>query len=242
MTSALPQLIVGLAFILCFGSSPDKVVASSPAPERPPQERPGSITGKVEIHASSQLIRMERGGRYHAAMAGHESEAAAENSSEQRNVVIYLEGDKLEEGSSAHQAETKMDQKNATFIPHVLPIQKGTSVNFVNHDRVYHNVFSLSATKKFNIGRRPTGEGVPIKFDKQGVAQIFCDIHSQMTAFVVVLDNPYFVQPDDDGSFRIDNVPAGTYTIKVWHERMTSPEQKVTVSPGGSAKVNFILE
>jgi len=71
---------------------------------------------------------------------------------------------------------------------------------------------------------------------------VFCDIHSQMTAFVVVLDNPFFVQPDEDGSFKIDRVPPGTYTLKVWHERLTAPEQKITVTAGGTAKASFVLE
>jgi len=171
-----------------------------------------------------------------------EMDAPSEKVNEQKNVVVYLEGEGLDVSSIQRNAKAVMDQKKAKFIPHVLAVQKGTEVDFVNHDRVYHNVFSLSSPKRFNIGRRPTGEGVPVRFDKQGVVQVFCDIHSQMTAIVVVLDNPFFVRPDEEGVFKIDQVPPGTYTVKVWHERLTAAEQKITVTAGGTARANFVLE
>ena len=238
MTTLIAQLAIAFVFML----SPAELGQHPSTNPEASQERTGAITGKIEIHAAPQLMRMERGARYRSGAAARESEAMAENVNEQRNVVVYLEGEKLDEVSIPRNGKVVMDQKKATFIPHVLAIQKGTEVDFVNHDRVYHNVFSLSAPKKFNIGRRPTGEGVPVKFDKQGVVQIFCDIHSQMTAFVVVLENSFFVQPDEDGTFKIDLVPPGTYTLKVWHERLAAPEQKITVTSGGTAKANFVLE
>jgi len=135
-----------------------------------------------------------------------------------------------------------MNQKNATFIPHVLPVLKGTTVDFVNEDNTYHDVFSLSSIKKFNIGRRPTGEVVPVKFDRTGVAEIFCDIHSYMAAFIVVLDNPFFAKPDSRGSFKIENIPPGTYTVKVWHERLHAPDQTVTITAGSTTTVHPVLE
>lgn len=135
-----------------------------------------------------------------------------------------------------------MNQKNATFIPHVLPVLKGTTVEFVNEDKTYHNVFSLSSIKKFNIGRRPTGEVVPVRFDKTGVAEIFCDIHSYMSAFIVVLDNSYFAKPDARGFFKIENIPPGAYTMKVWHERLHCDDESVTVTAGGTTTVHPVLE
>jgi plastocyanin len=207
-----------------------------------PQQQAGSIVGKIELRAAPQVIRHERGGRYQAmgSMPGMNEREVKQ--SEQQNVIVYLEGENLEPADAGNPPHGVIDQKQAAFLPHVLAVQKGAVVDFVNHDRTYHNVFSLSPAKKFNIGRRPTGEKVPVQFDKSGVVQVFCDIHSQMTAFVVVLDNPFFVQPDEDGSFKIDHVPPGTYSLKVWHERLAAPDQKVTVTAGGATKANVVLE
>ena len=206
------------------------------------QEQTGSIVGKVELRSLPPMVRRERSGGYGVSGMVHEADSRQEKISERRNVVVYLEGGRLETFRSPESGRARMDQQQARFVPHVLAIQKGSVVDFTNHDRVFHNVFSLSPTRKFNIGRRPTGEAVPVQFDKPGVVQIFCDIHSQMTAYVVVLENPFFVQPADDGTFKIENVPPGTYTIKAWHERVTSPEQKITVTAGTTTSANFVLE
>ena len=208
----------------------------------PAQELTGSVAGKIELRAAPQIIRRERGGRYQTTGSMSEMNEHTMKRSEQRNVVLYLEGGMTEKVGLQNSAHGVMDQQQAAFIPHVLAVQKGSVVDFVNHDETYHNVFSLSPAKKFNIGRRPTGEKVPVQFDKSGVVQVFCDIHSQMTAFVVVLDSPFFVQPEEDGSFRIDHVPPGTYTLKVWHERLAAPDQKITVTAGGTTKANLVLE
>lgn len=205
------------------------------------QDQTGTVKGRVELRAAPQIIRRERSGRYQSGGLMPEMEGHADKMSEQRNVIVYLEGAGLD-ADRGGSSKAAMDQKNAAFVPHVLAIPKGTVVDFVNHDKTYHNVFSLSSAKRFNIGRRPTGEAVPVQFDKPGVVQVFCDIHSQMTAYVVVLGNPFFVQPADDGTFKIEHIPPGTYTIKVWHERLSAPEQKITVSAGGTATASFVLE
>ena len=157
------------------------------------------------------------------------------------NVVVYLEGPGLDKIRREAKGAV-LDQRDATFIPHVLPIVKGTTVRIVNRDKTYHNVFSLSSTKKFNIGRRPTEEEVPVTFDKTGTVQVFCDIHSHMSAFVLVLANPMFVQPNADGTFSLNDVPPGKYTIQAWHERLSGAPQSVTVTAGETTTVNFSLE
>jgi plastocyanin len=174
-----------------------------------PQEQAGTIAGKIELRSATQVIRRERGGRYQATGSMSDMNEREVKQSEQHNVVVYLEGGTLEMAGLQNSSHGAIDQMQAVFIPHVLAVQKGAVVDFVNHDKTYHNVFSLSPAKRFNIGRRPAGEKVPVLFDKPGIVQVFCDIHSQMSAFVVVIDNPYFVQPDDDGTFRIEHVPQG---------------------------------
>jgi plastocyanin len=206
------------------------------------QDQMGTIVGKIELRATPQVVRHERGGRYQSMGPMPDMNERDVKQSEQHNVVVYLEGGNLDAAGLQNPSHSAIDQRQAVFIPHVLAVQKGAVVDFVNHDKTYHNVFSLSPAKKFNIGRRPTGEKVPVQFDKPGIVQVFCDIHSQMTAFVVVTDNPYFVQPDGDGTFRIEHVPPGTYTLKVWHERLAAPEQKITVSAGGVSKASVVLE
>jgi plastocyanin len=206
------------------------------------QEQTGVVAGKVELRATSQVVRIERGARYRSGSAAKTPQSPTEAMNERRSVVVYLEGENLKSLPPARDAKATIDQSNTMFVPHVLAIQKGTMVDFVNHDKIYHNVFSLSAPKKFNIGRRPTGQAVPIQFDKPGVIQVFCDIHSQMTAFVLVLDSPFFVRPEDDGTFKIDHVPPGSYTLKVWHERLSAPDQKITITAGATMKTNLVLE
>lgn len=206
------------------------------------QEQTGSVSGKIVIQAMIMSETSERGTRYHSSGMAPMTHPTATTMNKYSNMVVYLEGEDLGQEKAKDIPKTLMDQRNAEFIPHILPIQQGTVVDFVNQDNMYHNIFSLSSTKKFNIGRRPTGEAVPIQFDKAGIVQIFCDIHSQMTAYIVVLKNPYFIQPDEHGNYTLENVPVGTYTLKVWHERLSSKERTITISPNRTTTINFVME
>ncbi len=205
-----------------------------------PQTGTGTLQGTLQIQSTPEIIRREPGKGYGNSMPGMRGTGYHDNESE--NVVIYLEGRDLRSNIESNSKHETMNQKDATFIPHVLPILKGTAVDFVNEDNTYHDVFSLSPTKRFNIGRRPTGEVVPVKFDKPGIVEIFCDIHSYMSAYIIVLDNPFFAKPDSHGYFKIENIPPGTYTMKVWHQRLHSEDESVTISPGGTTTVHPVLE
>ncbi len=130
-------------------------------------------------------------------------------------------------------------QEGLAFTPHVLPIVKGSSVEFPNIDTVFHNVFSLSHASTFDLGRYPRGESKSVRFDTPGLVKVFCHIHSDMSAVVLVLDNPHFVVPDGSGRFRIDGVPAGEYRAVAWHERARRVSQVVRITPGGTARASF---
>jgi plastocyanin len=131
-----------------------------------------------------------------------------------------------------------MNQKDKEFLPHVLAILKGTTVKFDNSDPYFHNVFSSSRVKTFNVSQEKKGDTSTILFDKIGLIPIRCHIHAAMKAYIVVLPNPYFGVSNDKGQFRISDVPAGSYTIKVWSEKGTAT-QTIDVPAGDRAKVIF---
>ena len=130
-------------------------------------------------------------------------------------------------------------QEGLSFTPHVLPVLKGSTVEFPNADTVFHNVFSLSHASTFDLGRYPRGESKSVRFDAPGLVKVFCHIHSDMSAVVLVLDNPYFVVPDAGGRFRIDGIPPGEYRAVAWHERARRVSQPVRITPGGTATADF---
>lgn len=131
-----------------------------------------------------------------------------------------------------------MDQNGTRFVPRILPVQTGDRVRFLNSDPLFHNVFSLSPAKKFDLGRYPKGGSKIVTFDRAGVIQVFCDIHPEMVGFVVVVDTPYYTRIDLAGNYSIHNVPAGMYEVLVWSEGMTqfTSVGKVSVPTSGSAE------
>ena len=134
------------------------------------------------------------------------------------------------------------DQKGKEFVPHVLPILKGTTVEFLNSDPFAHNVFSPDeAADEINLGSWGQGEKKSHVFNKLGEAVMLCNLHPEMEGWVVVLPTPYFAVTDDAGNYTIENVPDGSYTLKTWHEKLKSSTSDVAVSSGAAAKVDFTL-
>lgn len=136
-----------------------------------------------------------------------------------------------------------IDQKGLLFAPHVVAVQQGTTVEFLNSDNVAHNVFwtSVGGDKKagHNLGTWPKGEKRPFTFDKAGVVPLFCNVHPDMAGYIVVSPTPYFAETDDSGNYTIKDVPDGSYTLKVWHEGAKDQSKPVTVS--GSTKADFTV-
>jgi plastocyanin len=156
-----------------------------------------------------------------------------------RNVVVYLEN--VEGVFKPPEEKPVIGQKNLIFNPHVLPVLVGTTVKFPNNDNVKHNVFSPSKAKKLNLGTYGSGIVREVTFDKLGSVSLLCNVHAEMSAFVVVLENPYFALTDTDGKFTIQGVPPGTYTIKTWHEKLKEKKQEVVVNEGETVTLNFNL-
>ena len=134
-----------------------------------------------------------------------------------------------------------MDQKNLAFVPHVLPVLAGTTVDFINSDDVLHNVFSPDkCCDKFNLGSWPKGQSKSFTFMNAGcAATLLCNVHPEMEGYVYVVGTPYYAVSTKDGSYEIKGVPAGKYTLKIWHEKLKGQDVTVDVPEKGSATVNF---
>lgn len=157
------------------------------------------------------------------------------------DVVVYLEGENLKKQYSPPEMHITLDQKNLVFIPRVLPILRGTTVDFLNSDDVQHNVFAPGKVEKFNLGTWGQGRVKEYTFDKPGEVIILCNVHSEMVAYIIILENPYFAKTDKEGNFRVENIPFGTYVVKTWHEKMKSTPQEITVSQGETKEIHLEL-
>ena len=134
-----------------------------------------------------------------------------------------------------------LDQVNLRFTPHVLPVLVGTSVAFPNSDPVRHNVFSPTASWKFNLGTYPRGSTKFRTFDKAGAITLLCNVHAEMSAYVVVTETPYFAVSDKEGKFTIRNVPPGTYVLKTWHARAKPSSIEITAGAAGIRNLEIEL-
>lgn len=132
-----------------------------------------------------------------------------------------------------------MDQRDETFVPHVLAIRTGTIVDFPNSDRIYHNVFSLSPTRRFDLGRYAVGRSKSVRFERPGVVRVFCDIHSHMSAFILVFSHRYFAVTQPGGDFQLPPVPPGTYMLAGWYEGDVRVNRQVVVRAGEAVVVEL---
>ncbi|MBV8050936.1 MAG: carboxypeptidase-like regulatory domain-containing protein [Acidobacteriaceae bacterium] len=136
-----------------------------------------------------------------------------------------------------------MDQKGLLFEPHIMAVQQGTTVDFLNSDNVQHNVFwqSVGSDKKagHNLGTWPKGEKRSFTFDKAGVAPLLCNVHPEMAGYLVVSPTPYFAESDESGNYKIKDIPDGSYTLAVWHEGAKNQSKPVTVA--GNTKADFTV-
>jgi len=226
------------------------VAPGAPAPAAAPapvHRATGRIEGTVEISSALSARRpvfriYSDPGIGSVPSRGPRDPVAAEL----HNVVVYLEGDPEQLNAPSSKVESRrhgsMAQRDERFVPHVLPVVQGATVDFPNEDDVYHNVFSLSAAagpKGFDLGRYPKGTSRSFTFDKAGTVYVFCHIHTDMSAVILVLANPFFASPADDHHFVIDDVPEGDYTIVGWHERIVPITRRIHVTAGQTTPADF---
>ena len=138
--------------------------------------------------------------------------------------------------------DAEITTSKKSFSPHVLVVPLGSTVSFPNHDPFNHNVFSLSEEQPFDLGLYGRGETRSVRFSHAGIIRVYCNVHAQMSAVIVVRDNPYFAQPSGDGSFSLPDVPAGRYLLHGWHERANQVTEPLEVPPGGLTNVALELD
>lgn len=158
-----------------------------------------------------------------------------------RRGVVYLDSAPRGAFEEREPGRATLDQRNETFVPHVLAVMVGTVVDFPNSDRTYHNVFSLSHAKRFDLGRYAAGRSKSVRMDRPGVVRVFCDIHSHMNAFILVFNHPFFDVTEPDGRFELPGVPAGTYTLVGWYEGEARVNRAVVVPADGWADVDLVV-
>jgi plastocyanin len=194
----------------------------------------GSVTGTVTLTSA-------RGAPSAASVYGRRGVAPklAAVGPETSKVVIQLAGVKA--ANPVAPMHARIVQRGEQFAPAVTVVTVGSTVDFPNEDPYFHNVFSLSRAGTFDLGRYPSGSSRSFVFDRAGVVKVFCHIHAQMNALVMVLDHPWFTIPAETGTYTLPPVPAGEYTLIAWHERIGERRQAVQVTAGGPTHVDFTL-
>jgi plastocyanin len=163
----------------------------------------------------------------------------APKASEIANVVVFLKD--VARHNDLPVTNRTIMQKDEAFVPRVVAITRGSTVEFPNSDPFFHNVFSLSRGASFDLGRYPKGATKSRRFTSAGLVKVYCHIHSHMTASILVFDHPYFRMPSADGNFVIDDVPVGTHQISAWHERIGDSVTTIRVEGGRTARIEFEL-
>ncbi len=162
---------------------------------------------------------------------------------DRRRSVVYLERAPQGAFEEPERGRAVLDQRGEAFLPYVLAIGVGTSVEFTNSDATYHNVFSLSKPRRFDLGRYARGQSKAVRFDRPGVVRVFCDIHSHMSAFILVFAHRFFAVTDESGAFRIDGLPPGTYSVAVWTDGQVRDTRAVRVAEESeSVGMDFAVE
>lgn len=203
------------------------------AAPRPGAQQPAAVRGRVEIGIPITTRRPTSAYPTRSVPA-----AVLAPASELRHVVVYL---KAAPARAVEPVHLEIRQHHESFIPRVVAVTVGSIVDFPNDDPIYHNVFSLSRVRSFNLGRYPRGHSRDVRFDRPGVVKVFCDIHSHMSATVMVFNHPWFAVPGEDGRFELPAVPAGPREITAWHERLGDTTQRVLVEAGRAAITDFVL-
>ena len=194
----------------------------------------GSLQGRVEVR-----LRSAPRNRPNVNALGESNRRARAN---RTRSVVYLETAPRGAFEPNRQARAVLDQQDETFLPFVLAIQSGTVVDFPNSDDIFHNVFSLSKPRRFDLGRYPQGKTKSVRFEEPGIVRVFCEIHSHMSAFILVFSHRFFAATDEDGNYRIDDIPSGSYKVVVWTDGEIRRTVPVDIVSGQVVPLDVVVE
>lgn len=217
-----------------LATAPAALSAQAVDSAQAPARAAGSIRGRLDIR---RLANPPAPRPSVAELGGH----APRGTADVRRGLVYLDEAPRRAFDDREPGRVTMDQRNETFVPRLLAVTTGTTVDFPNSDAIFHNVFSLSRAKRFDLGRYAAGKSKSVRFDRPGVVRVFCDIHSHMSAYIVVFGHPYFRVTDVDGRYRLDGVPPGTYTVVGWYEGEARVQRTVTVTAGGVTDLDLVV-
>jgi plastocyanin len=217
---------------LLYISALSVVLAAFPAGQ---SAQTGRIIGRVRLTSRVPGKPLASTAYPRRSIGDHDAPASPEI----RNVVVYIKDAMYRGALRATRAELR--QEHETFSPHTIAITRGSSVDFPNGDPFFHNVFSLSHAANFNLGRYERGQSRAREFTKSGTVKVYCDIHSHMSATILVFDHPYFTIPELSGSFELPAVPAGAYTIVGWHERVGERSEHIVVEAGKPTSIDLTV-
>lgn len=196
----------------------------------------GTIEGRVDV-------RIELPAPDHRPTVGELGMPARRDLPDRTRSVVFLEQAPQGAFEDPERRRARLDQRNEAFHPYVLAVRAGSTVDFPNSDRIYHNVFSFSKSRRFDLGRYPKGQSKSVRFDRPGIVRVFCDIHAHMSAYILVFAHPYFAATDDSKRYRIVNVPPGTYRLSVWTDGETRETRTVTVPEDEAAvEADFVVK
>lgn len=208
----------------------------------PSEAQNAEISGTVFMPAVQSKARVSRGKAYRGRLTSGKKAGSSGSSAKSSFEDVIVSAQPISfKASIKPLSNPKMYQKGATFIPRVLPVTRGSVVQFINQDKFYHNVFSLTPGSKFNIGRKPKGSVVYKKIPKTGEVKLFCDIHTQMNAIILSLDTPYFTRVGAGGKYSIKSLPAGKYRIEVYHPDLNPASETIEIGAGEKLLRNFNL-
>jgi plastocyanin len=217
------------AFGLALSVAPEASLAA-----QEPRTATGAIRGRVEVRRSTPA-----GERPAVAELGMPGPRAAVD---RRRSVVYLETAPLPAFETPPPGRAVLDQRSETFVPPLLAITAGSTVEFPNSDRVYHNVFSLSKPRRFDLGRYPRGQSRSVVFDRPGVVRVFCEIHSHMSAWILVFAHRFFAVTDAEGRYRLEGVPPGSYTLALWWDGAVRARRELRVEADPVLEQDFVVE
>ena len=205
--------------------------------------RAGTITGTVRAQGKEGAAQDAAGGKYDSRKFKFVERI---NYAELRDFVVYIDEPPAQTPTPPPEpvqvvTTKKVTQQGAMFSPHILPVVAGTTVEWPNSDEIFHNVFSISDAKQFDLGLYKHPEIKRVTFDKPGRVDVFCSIHAAMNCVILVLPTSHFASTDDKGRYSITNMPPGTYKLRAWHERLPSQAKEITVPDNGEVKVDFTL-